>query len=761
MRAAAYIGRVGGLAVALGIGAAIASAVAQADTDSTPSPGPRAAASRVHATTAPRTAAPKRQAATASRATTATSVFQQAAYNPAHALAQGWITSPVGQQIDTALNTLTGLNLIGNGTPGTADHPNGGSGGFFLGDGGAGWTSTQAGVAGGNGGSAGLLGNGGNGGNGGAGAAGGNGGAGGLFMGIAGNGGDGGDAPGATGGHGGAGGFARGLIFGIGGNGGAGGSGADGGAGGRAGSGRTWLSSGGDGGAGGDSAVGGVATGLPALGGSGGNAGLLGSHGAAGQAGAGGTVPMSAGPLLPVSPTGTWLTTSDGRVVIAHGLNEVYKLPPYEPSASGFSADDAAFLAANGFTVARVGVIWAAVEPEPGVIDTAYLDSIQQTVQMLADHGIYSLIDMHQDNYSTTFGGEGAPTWATMTGWLPNLDFGFPANYYFNPAENHAWDSFWANANASDGVGLEDHYAQTWENVASYFAGNPAVAGYELMNEPWPGSGWGTTLLGVPFFAYQSLVPMYNQMAAAIRAVDPSTPIYFEPTSAAVAEISQLLGLPDPMAMIDDPISVFAFHDYCSDGNFGISCAQIADTLARNAVRFANENNIPAFMSEFGATSDAPRLADQMNAADVRQVGWTEWAYSGKGDVTTHVAPDWEALVYDPALPPTGSNVNTGNLAVLASPYPQLISGIPGSWSFTGGTFRFSYTTSKADGSGNFAAGSLTTISVPAVEFPNGYQVSVTGGHVVSAPGAPRLVIASDGGATSVSLVVSPDPAAG
>ena len=86
MKAAAYIGRVGGLAVALGIGAAIASAVAQADTDSTPSPGPRAAASRVHATTAPRTAAPKRQAATASRATTATSVFQQAAYNPALAV---------------------------------------------------------------------------------------------------------------------------------------------------------------------------------------------------------------------------------------------------------------------------------------------------------------------------------------------------------------------------------------------------------------------------------------------------------------------------------------------------------------------------------------------------------------------------------------------------------------------------------------------------------------------------------------------------
>lgn len=748
MRAAVFIGRVGGLAIALGIGAAIGSAVAHADRGD---PGPtRPNRHEVAASVNPG----PRVKPKSSRPITATTAVQQVAYDPVHAIGQAWIGSPIGSQINTALNTITGLNLIGNGTPGTAEHPNGGNGGFFLGDGGPGWSSTQAGVAGGNGGSAGLLGNGGLGGNGGAGANGGNGGAGGLLMGIAGDGGNGGDAPGATGGNGGAGGFARGLIFGIGGNGGAGGSGADGGAGGRGGSGRTLLSTGGDGGAGGDSGVGGTATRLPALGGAGGNAGLFGNHGLVGLSGAGGTVPMADGPLLPVSTTGTWLTNSDGQVLIAHGLNEVYKLPPYEPAASGFSADDAAFLAANGFNAVRVGVIWAAVEPEPGVIDTAYLDSIRQTVQMLADHGIYSLIDMHQDNWSTTFGGEGAPTWATLSGWLPNPDFGFPANYWFNPAENAAWDAFWGNANASDAVGLQDHYAKVWENVASYFAGNPGVIGYELMNEPWPGTGWIATLFGSPFYAYQQLVPMYNQMAAAIRAVDPATPVFFEPTSAAVAEISQLLGLPDPMGMIDDPISVFAFHDYCSDTNFGLSCSSIANTLARNALHFADKNNIPAFMSEFGATSDLPRLYDQMNAGDSRQVGWTEWAYSGKGDITTHVDPDWEALVYDPALPPVGDNVNTGNLGLLASPYPQTISGIPQGWTFSDGTLRFSYSTQKAGSTGAFPSGSLTTISVPQVVYPNGYTVSVTGGQVVSAPNAPRLVIAADG-AAPVSVVVT------
>ena len=250
-------------------------------------------------------------------------------------------------------------------------------------------------MAGGNGGAAGMFGNGGGGGAGGAGATGGSGGAGGSMLGIGGDGGTGGPGTGGGGGGaGGAGGAGRGFVFGIGGTGGGGGDGSDGGRGGNGGNGAWLLGSGGDGGGAGDSGVGGSATTLPALGGAGGTAGFLGTHGAVGAFGknvnASAAAQIFAGSLLPISTTGTWLTNSDGQVVILHGPNEVYKLPPYEPSASGFNADDAAFLADNGFTAVRLGVIWAAVEPQPGVIDTAYLDSINQTVQMLADHGVYT-----------------------------------------------------------------------------------------------------------------------------------------------------------------------------------------------------------------------------------------------------------------------------------------------------------------------------------------------------------------------------------
>src|SRR6201996_8614951 len=449
-----------------------------------------------------------------------TELFQQYIYEPLHAGVESWINSSFGEQVDHALNTASGLFLIGNGADGTSQlDPNGGVGGLWLGDGGNGWDSDQPGVAGGSGGDAlGFFGNGGEGGLGGAGAAGG----------------DGGDA---------------GSLFGIGGDGGNAGAGA-------------------------------TAAGLPALGGAGGNAGVFGEHGAVGDFGTlPGGLTQAADPdgsLLPLGTSGSFLTNSDGQVVILHGLNEVYKIAPGDPLASGFNGDDAAFLAENGFNAVRVGVIWSDLEPEPGVFDTTYLNSIEQTVQTLGSHGIYSIIDFHQDAYSTAFGGEGAPAWATETNGATNVSLPFPYNEFFDPAETQAWDSFWSNADASNGLGLEDNYSQMLEYVANAFNGNPDVAGFELMNEPSPGSETLGTLFGSPSFDTQELNPFYDQGADAIRAADPSTPIFYEPN------VLFSTGVPTQLGTVDAPGSVFSFHDYCEFDLGPLGCIPDVGNVADN-----------------------------------------------------------------------------------------------------------------------------------------------------------------------------------
>ncbi|WP_293059134.1 cellulase family glycosylhydrolase [Mycobacterium sp.] len=114
--------------------------------------------------------------------------------------------------------------------------------------------------------------------------------------------------------------------------------------------------------------------------------------------------------------------------------------PPFEPSADGFTAAEVAQLASNGVDVVRLSVQWAGVEPEPGVIDYAYLASLNQTVHTLAAYHIYVLLDMHQDDYSSVFGGDGAPAWAVDTGGALNsihIVSTLPSyvEYPLNPAE--------------------------------------------------------------------------------------------------------------------------------------------------------------------------------------------------------------------------------------------------------------------------------------------------------------------------------------
>src|SRR6202011_1147470 len=107
-----------------------------------------------------------------------------------------------------------------------------------------------------------------------------------------------------------------------------------------------------------------------------------------------------------------------------------------------------------------------------------------------ARHGIVSMLDFHQDLFNEAFQGEGAPDWAVQTGGLANLRLGFPRNYLADPALQHALDQFWANAAGPGGVGLQDRYAAAWAHVAARFRDNPAVLGYELLNEAWPGTLW-------------------------------------------------------------------------------------------------------------------------------------------------------------------------------------------------------------------------------------------------------------------------------
>jgi endoglycosylceramidase len=192
---------------------------------------------------------------------------------------------------------------------------------------------------------------------------------------------------------------------------------------------------------------------------------------------------------------GRWIVYQDGRVVIIHGVNVSSKTLPAYPSGLGFDDDDAAFLASEGFNGVRITVERYAVEPVPGQFDDAYLAHVAETVNILAGHGILSLIDFHQDEYGPVFHDNGYPAWMTMTDGLSNAyQVGFPFQYLANPALERAFDHLWANSIGSDGKPLQTDDAAILAHVARALNGLPGLLGYEILNEPWPGSSYPTCI---------------------------------------------------------------------------------------------------------------------------------------------------------------------------------------------------------------------------------------------------------------------------
>src|SRR5699024_2299122 len=137
-----------------------------------------------------------------------------------------------------------------------------------------------------------------------------------------------------------------------------------------------------------------------------------------------------------------------------------------------------------------LGIFWAGIEPQPGVIDTAYLKELDRRIAMAEKAGVYVLLDMHQDLYSEKYNGDGAPDWACLDEGQPNIAKGssWDDAYFSSPAIQTAFDNFWDNKKAGDSIGLQNHYAQAWSAVAERYKNNPTVLGYDIMNEPFIGS---------------------------------------------------------------------------------------------------------------------------------------------------------------------------------------------------------------------------------------------------------------------------------
>ena len=435
----------------------------------------------------------------------------------------------------------------------------------------------------------------------------------------------------------------------------------------------------------------------------------------------GAIAPASAEPgVTPLRAQGAALVDGFGRTVLLHGVNTVDKDAPYLQPGDGFALSDdaAALLARHGFNTVRLGVSFDGLMPTEGVVDTAYLDRVEAVVDTLAAHGIYTLLDNHQDGLSQIWGGNGFPEWAIRArpgDGEPNP--GFPL-YYLMPSMNAGWDEVWNNT-----YGVLDHLGTALGALAERMNGRASVLGIELLNEPWPGTPFLTCFPdGCPDFdaEYQRAL---QQLTDAVRARNGAVPAFWEPNVTWNETMPSHLGKNPP---ITSPNIVFSPHDYCIPSQLAIYlglseelravCPVQQDKTWSNIDSFTDRTDIPTLVTEFG-DGDPTVLRNTTTRADERFIGWHYWHFRG-----------------------TGADPFHGDLGrELVRTYPRATAGIPEAMVFDSATGDFAYRYRPA------AASAPTEIYVSDLALPDTYEVQVSGGRVTSSTGARVVTVEADG----------------
>jgi endoglycosylceramidase len=433
----------------------------------------------------------------------------------------------------------------------------------------------------------------------------------------------------------------------------------------------------------------------------------------------------------PVTRSGAWIVDDQGRAVIGHGVNVLRKTAPFYPSRFGDA--DAALLADEGFTLARIGFIWEAVEPTPGHYDDAYIARVAALDDLLARHGIRTLVDFHQDLWSRADGGDGAPAWATQGSTF-----------------NDAFAAFWR-----DTGGIQTHFVDAWRHVAAALRGHDNILGFDPFNEPYPGSDYACSpFTPCPEFESGPLAAFYKRVTAAIRSAGARQVIWPEGVAQNGVERPAL-------PHFDDPQTAFTWHFYCSftqtssddvavdqPSTAAQACAPVEDHGIGSFVDYAHDQGVPSLLGEFSCNDVNPDNAQVVDRADRAFASWTIWAYYTAADDPADCSH--QGLLRDDAAPASEANAKQDKLDALVVPYPQAVAGEPRSYAYDRATrtMTLAYATTGAS--------APTQVFVPARVYPHGYAAAVRGGRVVSGPTSPWLLIAADPGAASVSVTVTP-----
>ena len=257
-----------------------------------------------------------------------------------------------------------------------------------------------------------------------------------------------------------------------------------------------------------------------------------------------------------------------------------------------FTADDAEFLAGLGVNCIRLPINQRHFESdaEPFKWLSRGFDRLAAVVALLGEHGIYSVIDLHA---------------------VP----GSQNQHWHSDNATHV-AAFWRHPH------FMDRATALWVELATRFAGQRWVAGYNLLNEPADPSG---LVVG----------PWHARTVAAVREVDPDHIVFLDGNTYST-----------DFSSFGEPVenAVYACHDYARDGMafggpYDGDASRLEATFLKRT-RYQRETGTPIWVGEFGPVYtgvpelDEPRFAlleDQLDLYASCGAGWSLWTYKDVG----------------------------------------------------------------------------------------------------------------------------------
>ncbi|HYY05512.1 MAG TPA: cellulase family glycosylhydrolase [Candidatus Limnocylindria bacterium] len=386
---------------------------------------------------------------------------------------------------------------------------------------------------------------------------------------------------------------------------------------------------------------------------------------------------------------------------------------PLEPIPV-FDDGDAATMARFGFNLLRLPISWSALEPARGRFDAAYLDRIAAVVAVCRAHGILVLLDFHQDAFSKEIGEDGAPR------WVLDLLLG-PNNYPYlggpltdlgarrtAPATLAAFRQFFL-----DTGGVQEDFAAAAVVLGRRFAREPAVLGYEILNEP---------LAFLTPNGDAALRTFHQRVARAIREVDRRHLIAFEP------DVLRNLTNRAPIPATPFPVrgalyaphiytDVFDGHDYSSGDP-----AELAPSMERAAAE-ATGWGAPLLVGEYGIDPNAPNanawITAELDLQDRLRAHSAFWLWE-------EISQGRWGLFDGESSEPGGERI--GRTTALSRVYARAVPGRVLEHAFDAGanTLRLRWA-AHAD--------APLELFVPARRFPRGFALRCDGKPVAAPPG--------------------------